>query len=63
MVTKPFHAIEVDKSGVAFNWFTMCGKHMILDIKKDDVVEPHTNPSAVTCKRCLEKLGKIGQQT
>ena len=58
-MTRPTHGIEVDATGVAIGWFTLCGKHMILDIKKEDHVLTHKQ-RGITCSRCKERATRLG---
>jgi hypothetical protein len=44
------HDIEVDSKGVAINWFTKCGKHVVF-LPKTDTVDPSKD---VDCPKCLE---------
>ena len=41
------HAIKVDSQGVALNWFTVCGKHVVFLPKCDTL-----DNSKVDCPKC-----------
>lgn len=46
------HSIPVDSSGIAINWFTTCGKHVVFMPKKDTL-----DNATPDCPQCLLKAG------